>query len=153
MGGLGASRYLYQRLQARFGNVVVQPERAWSAVARGAVLKVLRAGGGSGGLERDRVAAADPRLAQLLLRLPEVDARIARLSYGVESGVPVARAFPPLDAAVDRTSLDPGGGKVVWRMKWYLRQVRVCLLPLLPPPPTRLPRPRLWFVLMSDGEV
>lgn len=118
VGGLGASRYLYKQLQGRFGNVV-QPKRAWSAVARGAVIKVLRGSFSP----NDLVTATDPRLTQLLLRLPEVDERISRLSYGVESGIPITRAYPPLDRVVDRTSVDPDGGQVVWRMKWYLRQV------------------------------
>ena len=118
VGGLGASRYLYRQLQNKFGNVV-QPQRTWSVVARGAVIKVLR---GSFSQD-DPITAANPRLTQLLLQLPEVDERISRLSYGVESGVPVTRAWPLVDKAVDRVSVDPDGTHVVWRMKWYLRQV------------------------------
>ncbi len=120
VGGLGSSRYLHRQLQKHFGNVI-QPQRAWSAVARGAVIKLLKT---TFSQQQEWVTAAtDPQLGQLLINLPEVESRISRLSYGVESGVPVERAFPPVDRAVDRTSVDPDGTLVVWRMKWYLRQV------------------------------
>ncbi len=114
VGGLGGSRYLYSQLQARYGNVV-QPQRAWSAVARGAVVKLLRSSCAA-------ESAPASRQHQLLLGLPEVSTRIARLSYGVESGIPVRHARPPVDWTVDRTTVNLDGTQVVWRMRWFLRQ-------------------------------
>jgi hypothetical protein len=120
VGGLGSSRYLFKQLQRQFNNVV-QPQRAWSAVARGAVIKLLR----HTFSQNDFITAKDPRLGQLLLSLPEVETRIARMSYGVESGIETLRALPQLDRKLDRVSVDPDGNEVVWRMKWYLKQVSV----------------------------
>jgi len=98
---------------------VLQPVRAWSVVARGAVIAVLR-NTFSG---EEYKASMDAKMSSLLLRMPEVAARISRLNYGIESGVPASRVSPPMDRSVDRVTRDPDGTEVVWRMKWYLKQV------------------------------
>ncbi|KAK7958447.1 hypothetical protein PG988_013295 [Apiospora saccharicola] len=97
VGGLGSSRYIYNRLQEEHQNVL-QPTRAWSVVARGAVISVLRNTFSS----RDFAGTQDYKLRQTLHRLPEVSARVSRFNYGVESGVPLYRVFPPVDITKDR---------------------------------------------------
>ncbi|OAA54523.1 Heat shock protein Hsp70 [Niveomyces insectorum RCEF 264] len=123
VGGLGNSPYVRERIQAEFPNVM-QPRRAWSAVARGAVIKLLK----NTSAQKDVWSAADDLQRQLLLSLPANDVRIARYSYGVEIGVPLARAFPPVELGaegVDRISTEPDGQQRVWRMQWYLEQGQV----------------------------
>ncbi|KAJ5143425.1 uncharacterized protein N7515_002212 [Penicillium bovifimosum] len=63
VGGLGASAYLFKRLEAAFSGIeIMQPQNAWSAVARGAVIR---------GQEGN-----------------QVDSRIARCSYGIKTRIP-----------------------------------------------------------------
>ncbi len=73
--------------------------------------------------EPEYVSTVDPQISRLLLNLPAVSSRISRWSYGVESGVTVGRASPPVNRAIDRTTIGPDGIEVVWRMRWYLNQV------------------------------
>ncbi|CAK7266027.1 hypothetical protein SEPCBS57363_001884 [Sporothrix epigloea] len=120
VGGLGSSRYLSQRLQTEYGNVM-QPQRPWSAVARGAVIKLLK----NTFKREDVVSAADDRQLECLNGLPEMDVRIARYSYGVETGIPLYKAFPPIVLGVDRISHEPDGQQRVWRMQWYVKQGEV----------------------------
>ncbi|ERT02725.1 hypothetical protein HMPREF1624_01026 [Sporothrix schenckii ATCC 58251] len=117
VGGLGSSRYLLRKLQTEYSNVM-QPQRTWSAVARGAVIKLLK----NTFSQSDVVPVTDERQRQLLLALPEMDVRIARYSYGVETGVPLQHALPPVEPGVDRISTEPDGQQRVWRMQWYLKQ-------------------------------
>ncbi|CAK7221496.1 hypothetical protein SEUCBS140593_004589 [Sporothrix eucalyptigena] len=120
VGGLGSSRYLFKKLQTEYNNVM-QPRRPWSAVARGAVIKLLK----NTFKSEDVVAAADERQLEHLNGLPEMDVRIARYSYGVETGVPLQHAFPPVVHGVDRISTEPDGQQRVWRMQWYVKQGEV----------------------------
>lgn len=120
VGGLGSSRYLLRKLQTEYNNVM-QPQRTWSAVARGAVIKLLK----NTFSQKDVIAATDERQRQHLIALPEMDVRIARYSYGVETGVPLHAAFPPVVPGVDRISTEPDGQQRVWRMQWYLKQGEV----------------------------
>ena len=115
---------------------MLQPVRAWSVVARGAVIAVLR-NTFSG---EEYKASMDAKMSNLLLRMPEVAARISRLNYGIESGVPVSRVSPPMDRSLDRVTRDPDGTELVWRMKWYLKQVS----------DTRLLSSRLVFQSLED---
>ncbi|KAJ5787881.1 hypothetical protein N7457_002871 [Penicillium paradoxum] len=63
VGGLGASAYLFKRLQATFSGIeIMQPSNAWSAVARGAVIR---------GQEGNQVVS-----------------RISRCNYGISSQIP-----------------------------------------------------------------
>ncbi|KAK7927290.1 hypothetical protein PG985_004288 [Apiospora marii] len=117
VGGLGSSRYIYNRLQEEHQNVL-QPTRAWSVVARGAVISVLRNTLSS----KDFAGSQDYKRKQTLHRLPEISARVSRFNHGVESGVPVYRASPPVDVSRDRVTTDCDGTQLVWRMRWYLRQ-------------------------------
>ncbi|KAH6660387.1 hypothetical protein BKA67DRAFT_634255 [Truncatella angustata] len=117
VGGLGSSRYIYNRLQAEHQNVL-QPNRAWSVVARGAVIAVLRNTFSS----KEFANSTDARVKQTLYRMPEISARVSRYNYGVEHGVPVHSASPPVDTSADKVTIDPDGTRIVWRMKWYLRQ-------------------------------
>ncbi|CAK7266298.1 hypothetical protein SEPCBS119000_001954 [Sporothrix epigloea] len=120
VGGLGSSRYLSQRLQTEYGNVM-QPQRPWSAVARGAVIKLLK----NTFKREDVVSAADDHQLACLNGLPEMDVRIARYSYGVETGLPLHMAFPPVVLGIDRISREADGQQRVWRMQWYVKQGEV----------------------------
>ncbi len=117
VGGLGSSRYLSRKLATEYSNVMPSPY-AWSAVARGAVIKLLK----NAFNESDVVEAADPLQTQDVINLPEAEVHIARHSYGVETGVPVERVYPPVIEGVDKLFTDPSGVRRVWRMKWYLTQ-------------------------------
>ncbi|KAK3391788.1 hypothetical protein B0T20DRAFT_488687 [Sordaria brevicollis] len=104
VGGLGGSPYLYNQLNGQHQNVL-QPRRAWSAVARGAVIAVLK-------------GASDS-----IPTLPSVVSRVSRFSYGVELGCPIDGVLnPPLDRSVDRCYTNPDGREMVYRMFWYLKQ-------------------------------
>ncbi|CAK7222239.1 hypothetical protein SBRCBS47491_004798 [Sporothrix bragantina] len=120
VGGLGSSRYLFQRLQTEYSNVM-QPQRPWSAVARGAVIKLLK----NTFKREDVVAAADDRQLEHLNGLPEMDVRIARYSYGVETGIPLQKALSPIIPGIDRITVEPDGQQRVWRMQWYVKQGEV----------------------------
>ena len=123
VGGLGSSRYLSTRLQEQelFPNIV-QPQRAWSAVARGAVIALLR------NYYTPEDITRHPDSDQLRLQhdfstLPEVASRIARLSYGVMTGIPIYEADPPVDHAIDRIHGGRAGQEQrVWRMKWFVNK-------------------------------
>ncbi|KAI1843813.1 hypothetical protein JX266_010072 [Neoarthrinium moseri] len=117
VGGLGSSRYIYNRLQAEHQNVL-QPTRAWSVVARGAVIAVLRNTFSS----KEFSGTTDTKVKHTLYQLPEISARVSRYNYGVENGVPTRRADPPVDRSCDRVTKDPDGTEIVWRMNWYLKQ-------------------------------
>ncbi|KAF4416404.1 hypothetical protein FACUT_12593 [Fusarium acutatum] len=68
VGGFGRSRYLFNRLQERFGVIILQSRgtKPWTAICRGAVVQGL--------LRHD---------ASLSLGL-NVEARVARMSYGIK---------------------------------------------------------------------
>ncbi|KAJ5207500.1 Heat shock protein 70 family [Penicillium cf. griseofulvum] len=94
VGGLGASGYLFKRLQAASDGIqVMQPPNAWSAVARGAVIR---------GQEGN-----------------QVDSRISRGSYGTEMQV----EFDPKKHRADE-NLTWCPYEERWnirkRMKWYI---------------------------------
>lgn len=120
VGGLGSSRYLSTRLQERFPNIV-QPQRSWSAVARGAVVALLR----NYYTPEDITRHPDSDLLRLqhdFSTLPEVASRIARLSYGVMTGIPIYEADPPVDHAIDSIYGRAGQEQRVWRMKWFVNK-------------------------------
>ena len=96
----------------------MQPQRPWSAVARGAVIKLLK----NTFRREDVVSCADALQLEHLNSMPEIDVRIARYSYGVETGIPLHKAFPPVVPGLDRITVEPDGQKRVWRMQWYVKQ-------------------------------
>lgn len=100
----------------------------WSVVASGAVISVLRNTFSS----KDFAGSQDPKRSWALYQLPEVSARISRFNYRVENGVPVYRAVPPVDVSRDQVTTDCDGTKLVWRMRWYLRQVSISTYASLP---------------------
>lgn len=117
VGGLGSSRYIYNTLQEVHENVL-QPTRAWSVVARGAVMAVLRNTFSS----KEFAGTTDMKVKQALHLMPEISARVSRYHYGVESGIPFSRADPPPDKFRDRVTTTPDGIQEVWRMNWYLKK-------------------------------
>jgi hypothetical protein len=87
----------------------------WSAVARGAVIKVLK---GSFDPEEQ-----DPVVAAYIQSLPSIDKRISRYSYGIKLGDPIDNTEPPYDPELDSSYVDPEGATRVKRMYWYLTKV------------------------------
>lgn len=101
----------------------------WSAVAKGAVIAVLKS--------TDDVIAS----------MPVVVSRVARFSYGVQFGCSPSnlRRFgqAPEDRLLDGYYFGPDGTELVRRITWYLKKVRPCL-----PTTTYLsnyPEPELFF--------
>ncbi|KAK3358672.1 hypothetical protein B0T25DRAFT_563750 [Lasiosphaeria hispida] len=114
VGGLGSSPYIHEMLKKQYPNKVLRPTHAWSAVARGAVIRLLQ----------DRLAQT-PKLNEqqrtLLVQIPEVLTRKARYSYGVISLHPIA-GLSDYDSDVDDIKLDPSGRKDTLRIDWYLKK-------------------------------
>lgn len=113
VGGLGSSPYIYNMLQKQFSQTVLKPGRPWSAVARGAVIRLLT----------DKLSVTkDPTPQQkLALRnLPEVTARKSRYSYGILAANLVS-SLSDFDPDLDVVSKDPYGKDRTDRMDWFLR--------------------------------
>lgn len=113
VGGLGGSPYLYRRLQEQYPGKVLQPKHVWTAVARGAVISILK--------NRPASISKDPEMTGTNC-MPFVASRVARLSYGVEFGQNPANVSPKADDSKDRFYHTPDGRKWVKRMRWYLKQ-------------------------------
>ncbi|KAI2741395.1 hypothetical protein DTO013E5_4559 [Penicillium roqueforti] len=94
VGGLGASGYLFKRLQAAFNDIqIMQPPNAWSAVVRGAVIR---------GQEGN-----------------QVETRIARCSYGISMKI---KFNPEIHRADENLMWCPYEevSQVHKRMRWYI---------------------------------
>ncbi|QPC70663.1 hypothetical protein HYE68_001415 [Fusarium pseudograminearum] len=114
VGGLGSSEYIYNVLNEndKFNNKILRPSDAWSAVARGAVVRLLKEN-----IASQRVAT--PLQTKLLSVLPDVVSRRSRYNYGILGERPVAELdLDPEDVVL----VDPQGVRVVRRMRWYLRK-------------------------------
>ncbi|KAJ5542738.1 hypothetical protein N7461_008741 [Penicillium sp. DV-2018c] len=97
VGGLGASAYLFKRLQAAFSGIeIMQPQNAWSAVARGAVIR---------GQEGN-----------------QVESRIARSSYGIKHWV----MYDPNQHTYDEETVKWCPLAEKWhkheKMSWHIRK-------------------------------
>ncbi|KAF4997983.1 hypothetical protein FGRMN_3503 [Fusarium graminum] len=94
VGGLGSSEYIYEVLNntPMFSNKVLRPSDGWSAVARGAVLRLLQEN-----ITSQRVRS--PRQQMALSMLPDV-----------------------VSQPEDKVFTDPEGTKVASRMDWYLKK-------------------------------
>ncbi|KAJ5365517.1 hypothetical protein N7517_008403 [Penicillium concentricum] len=96
VGGLGASGYLFKRLQAASDGIqIMQPPNAWSAVARGAVIR---------GQEGN-----------------QVERRIARCSYGINVSVKFDPKKHPADQNLEWCPYEEQW-KARNRMTWYIRK-------------------------------
>ncbi|KAJ5186887.1 hypothetical protein N7449_009881 [Penicillium cf. viridicatum] len=94
VGGLGASEYLFKRLRAASDSIqIMQPPNAWSAVARGAVIR---------GQEGN-----------------QVESRIARCSYGVSMRVPFDSTTHRADENLMWCPYEEEW-QVDNRMRWYI---------------------------------
>lgn len=96
VGGFGANKYLKSRLQACMGGIaVLQPEDAWAAVVKGAVLSKM----------------------PLLI---DVEARKAQKNYGVMANVPYIHNEHPKEA-LEHAVYDPYEEiNRVPKMTWYI---------------------------------
>ncbi|KAH7127552.1 hypothetical protein EDB81DRAFT_951146 [Dactylonectria macrodidyma] len=110
VGGLGSSEYVYDVLNEAFDNRVLRPSDGWSAVARGAVLRLLQEN-----ISSQTVLSHTQQIA--LATLPNVTSRRSRYHYGIQVNVPVAGL--DLDPE-DNVHRNPEGTKVTSRMRWYL---------------------------------
>ncbi|KAM0241506.1 hypothetical protein ACHAP5_007545 [Fusarium lateritium] len=112
VGGLGSSEYVYEVLNntEKFSNRVLRPSDGWSAVARGAVLRLLQENISSQTVRSQRQQKA-------LSILPDVVSRRSRYHYGILVDVPIDNLILDSD---DIVSTNPEGTKVTSRMKWYL---------------------------------
>lgn len=115
VGGLGSSPYIHGMLSKQFREPVLRPIHPWSAVARGAVIRLLN----------DRMSTQpevlSPRQSRMLPRFPEVTARKSRYNYGIEIDIPTDR-LSDYDKALDTSLPNPEGILVTNRMRWYLRR-------------------------------
>lgn len=88
----------------------------WSAVAKGAVIAVLK------GTE------------DVIDSMPVVVSRVARFSYGVQFGYSPSNlkkfGQAPASRVLDEYYFDPDGTELVRRMTWYLKKVRLPLTAL-----------------------
>ncbi|KAK4227138.1 hypothetical protein QBC38DRAFT_478430 [Podospora fimiseda] len=114
VGGLGGSQYIYNQLELQYPNQVLRPIRPWSAVAHGAVIRLLQ----------DKMPSL-PNLSHeqraMISRIPEVTTRKARYSYGVVYS-PYVNSLSDFDDSLDKVSITPEGDRCTSRMKWYLHQ-------------------------------
>ncbi|KZN90257.1 Heat shock 70 kDa protein [Penicillium chrysogenum] len=94
VGGLGASGYLYKRLQAASDGIqIMHPPNAWSAVVRGAVIR---------GQEGN-----------------QVESRIARCNYGIELRIPFDSKKHRADEDLEWCPYEEKW-KLNRRMRWYI---------------------------------
>ncbi|KAI1070938.1 hypothetical protein LB507_010920 [Fusarium sp. FIESC RH6] len=112
VGGLGSSEYICNALNESFNNKVLRPSEGWSAVARGAALRLLQEN-----IAAQRVRS--PLRTKLLGVLPDVVSRRSRYHYGILAKTPIANLdrYPQ-----DIVLTDPDGIKVTLRMNWYLHK-------------------------------
>ncbi|KAJ5045253.1 hypothetical protein NUH16_002065 [Penicillium rubens] len=97
VGGLGASGYLYKRLQAASDGIqIMHPPNAWSAVVRGAVIR---------GQEGN-----------------QVESRIARCNYGIELRIPFDSKKHRADEDLEWCPYEEKW-KLNRRMRWYILKV------------------------------
>ncbi|KAG8359625.1 hypothetical protein FVEN_g2784 [Fusarium venenatum] len=112
VGGLGSSEYIYNVLNESFNNKILRPSEGWSAVARGAVLRLLQEN-----IASQRVRS--PLHTKLLNVLPDVVSRRARYNYGILGDRPIVGLdLDPQDVVL----INPEGVRVTSRMRWYLRK-------------------------------
>ncbi|KAH6980884.1 hypothetical protein BKA56DRAFT_485877 [Ilyonectria sp. MPI-CAGE-AT-0026] len=116
VGGLGSSLYIHGVLNDQFKGIVLRPLRGWSAVAHGAVIRLLR----------DKMASQSQsqlsaKQRRVLASLPDVTARKSRFSYGIVASFPISE-LSDFDPAHDNKERDPDGVMVTRRMQWYLRK-------------------------------
>ncbi|KAI5459404.1 hypothetical protein BGZ63DRAFT_276412 [Mariannaea sp. PMI_226] len=115
VGGLGSSQYIHSMLDTQFHDIVLRPLQAWSAVAHGAVIRLLR----------DKMSALGdtltPKQSKVLSSLPEVTARKSRYNYGIVVKKPISR-LDDYDETLDKSERNPDGIMVARRMEWYLRK-------------------------------
>ncbi|CAP68182.1 uncharacterized protein PODANS_7_4940, partial [Podospora anserina S mat+] len=126
VGGLGGSQYIYNQLDKEYDNSLTEPgmtkekiilrpfDKAWSAVARGAVIRLLQD-------KMSMLSSLTPSQHRVISRIPEVVTRKARYSYGIQSEVAVA-ALRDFDPAHDRVKRNPEKTEVTRRMDWYLKK-------------------------------
>ncbi|KAK3988226.1 hypothetical protein QBC44DRAFT_329723 [Cladorrhinum sp. PSN332] len=114
VGGFGSSQYIYNQLCMQFDNTVLRPKNTWSAVAHGAVIRLLH-----------DTMSNDPNLSgeqqASISRIPEVIARKSRYSYGIEYNEYVDN-LPDFDSELDGVVITPEGQRSAPRMRWYLFQ-------------------------------
>ncbi|KAJ2894884.1 hypothetical protein MKZ38_007107 [Zalerion maritima] len=115
VGGLGSSPYIFNQLKATHKGVV-QPTKAWSAVARGATQKVLR----HSLWEQESPPSACQ--SDVMHNTPGLTSRISKLSYGIIAGYRLSSLVPQFDPDLDRVHLNEDGEERVNRMDWYLKQ-------------------------------
>ncbi|QPC59282.1 hypothetical protein HYE67_001513 [Fusarium culmorum] len=112
VGGLGSSEYIYNVLNESFDNKILRPSEGWSAVARGAVLRLLQEN-----IASQRVRS--PLQTKLLNVLPDVVSRRSRYNYGILGDRPIAGLdLDPQDVVI----MNPEGVRVTSRMRWYLHK-------------------------------
>ncbi|KAG4273283.1 hypothetical protein FPRO04_09889 [Fusarium proliferatum] len=110
VGGLGSSEYVYDKLTEIFSNKVLRPSDGWSAVARGAVLRLLQENISSQPVH-------SPEDQEALGILPDVVSRRSRYHYGIV--VSTSTEGLNLDPE-DLITINPEGFERVSRMRWYL---------------------------------
>ncbi|CZR41752.1 uncharacterized protein FPRO_11342 [Fusarium proliferatum ET1] len=110
VGGLGSSEYVYDKLTEIFSNKVLRPSDGWSAVARGAVLRLLQENISSQPVH-------SPEDQEALGILPDVVSRRSRYHYGIV--VSTSTEGLNLDPE-DVITINPEGFERVSRMRWYL---------------------------------
>lgn len=87
----------------------------WSAVAHGAVIKLLRA-------NISEQSNLTTKQTEAMSSMPEVTLRKSRYSYGIK-GAQVISGLSDFDPELDVVSLDAEGLKRADRMIWYLKKV------------------------------
>ncbi|KAH6869247.1 hypothetical protein B0T10DRAFT_418756 [Thelonectria olida] len=112
VGGLGSSLYIHRMLDEQFKGIVLRPLQSWSAVAHGAVIRLLRDNISS------QTTYTDSQI-RVLATLPDVTARKSRYSYGIAVKRPV-HALSDFDSALDRMEPDPEGVLITRRMQCAL---------------------------------
>ncbi|KAF5002780.1 hypothetical protein FDECE_10525 [Fusarium decemcellulare] len=112
VGGLGSSEYVYDVLNEKFDERVLRPSDGWSAVARGAVLRLLQEN-----ISSQRVQSPTQQAA--LTVFPNVVSRKSRYHYGIQADMPVETLDLDSDDEIRR---NPEGLRVTSRMRWYLKK-------------------------------
>ncbi|KAK3935666.1 hypothetical protein QBC46DRAFT_461963 [Diplogelasinospora grovesii] len=114
VGGLGSSDYIRNVLNRTYQGTVLQPKKPWSAVARGAVISVLR----------DELAKrCDPTEDDISVidSMAEITSRISKFNYGTMSSVPTY-FLPDFSPQLDTIVREPDGTEAAIRMRWYLKR-------------------------------
>ncbi|KAK4159271.1 hypothetical protein QBC43DRAFT_131872 [Cladorrhinum sp. PSN259] len=117
VGGFGGSQYIYNQLEIQYPKQILRPlGRPWSAVAHGAVIRLLQ----------DKMSSMSqtnltPRQKATIAGIPEVVTRKSRYSYGIVCDKPIA-ALQDYKPNLDKIKYDPEGVQVTSRMDWYLNK-------------------------------